>query len=371
MLAKDRARAAARAKRVGSGRLRPRSDATKPSTERPNVKETNTVVTMLTLLVGGGLGACSEAPAPDASRGSVAALLEAYAPEPLVFDIDSKEEAAIQGVGTSFVIPGGTIYEPGGQPADVDTDGDGKLDARTYYGRVKVTLRELLTPEDMMNAGRPTVTMSGDLLESGGAFDLELSAGDRALQVIELRDLTVTPQQQPSTTEGMELWVADPAADRFGWIRPAAEPMPATPNGESFSVPVAPARIWPSKNIDRPVRVNWPPTPRLFGEAPLRVRVAGDDIDDAAVFFFPKGLFSVIALQREASSDGWVFSSPGRTMSALGTEGTLLAVSRSGGATAIYRDQVELTAQAAASQVLEVRPSPVSQRALAHLLSAQ
>ncbi|MBK7533949.1 MAG: hypothetical protein IPI49_00980 [Myxococcales bacterium] len=328
-----------------------------------NTKVSSVVASLL--LWPAVLASCAEE--PTARNASVAELLEALAPEPVKVVLDAESGGEISGTGTRFMIPPGSIFLSGGQPADLDTDGDGKADSRRARGQVVVELRELLTPEAMMNAGRPTVTTDGQLLESGGAFDLTIAGDEGELLVTNLTDLVITPEAQPSNPDGMELWVADTGAPRFGWERPAAEPLLAQREGQSFLLPNVPSsRInipRPAKNIDVP-RSN---TPRLTTQAPVRVQVLGDELSDAAVFFFPRGLFSVVRLEREARTDGMIFVAPGSTLGESLT-GSLVVVSRAGGLTLFERRELALSAAPGGERSIAVRPRPITAAELARQL---
>lgn len=264
---------------------------------------------------------------------TTAAFLESLAPEPIQVELDAKAGGAIQGNGTTFVIPPGAVFVPGGEPADIDTDGDGQDDSRRVDGVVTVELRELLSPEAMMEAGRPTVTSAGELLESGGAFDLTIRDGDQVVQVTNLLDLRITPERRPSSSDSMELWLADANADKFGWDRPVTGPVAAKQDADSFSIPNVPSgrinRPTTSKNIDTPrTRVANP----VAAAGQVRVQLAAGAASDAAVFFFPEGMFSVVRMSRDATrgtAEAPTFVGPGAAMNGL--RGTLVAVSVSGG----------------------------------------
>lgn len=282
---------------------------------------------------------CASDPEPARPAASTAALFAALAPASSSFVIDVAAGGTIAGQGTSFVIPGGTIFLPGGAPADLDTNGDGVADSKRVKGKVTVTLRELLSPQDMALAGRPTVTSDGQLLETGGAFDLTIEGGGAVLQVTALRNLRIQPAQPPSTTAGMELWLANAnAPGEFGWNRPPGGPVPAEAVGPGFFVPVVPSSIinqpTTSKNIDLP----RPPPPKVAPVAPVDVRFAGVDPDDAAVFFFPAGVASVVRLERDAEG---AYVGPAGVMHE-DLRGRLVAVSAAGGRYFLQEREVSL-----------------------------
>lgn len=281
-----------------------------------------------TLLATGCTADPRQAPAPN----TTAQLLASLERDPITVELDAKTGGVIQGKGTRVTIPPDSLYIPGGQPADIDTDGDGKNDSRRIEGTVTVELREFLSPEDMMEAGLPTVTSSGDLLESGGAFDVTIRSGDQVGRALQLLDLRITPERRPSTSDGMELWVAYPSADKFGWDRPLPEPILARPEGASFTFPVVPPPPLNNQNgpgnCDR--RVFFPPPPnRIAPVGPVHVQLVASTSRDAAVFFFPEGLFSVIRLSRDdarAASGTAEFVSPVTAMSS-DLRGKLVTVS--------------------------------------------
>lgn len=298
------------------------------------------------LLAAGASAGCAAEPSAPPQEGT-AAFLASLAPSPLVFTIDASLGGPIQGSGTSFRIPPGVIFTPGGEQPDFDTDGDGVPDSTRAKGKVKVLLRELLSAECMAAAGRPTVTSDGQLLETGGAFDLTFQAASgQALQVAELRNLRIKPTVQPSSPAGMELWLADAnAPGEFGWNRPPGGPVAAEASQGTFSIPIVPAarpnRPTTSKNVDKP----RPAPQTAVPAAPVRVELAGAALvapgtDDSAVFFYPEGISSVVQLQRDETG---AYSAPASVMHADLT-GRLVVVSTSGDGRYFYQErQVSLS----------------------------
>ena len=253
------------------------------------------------------------------------------APEPIKVEIDTKQGGIIRGKGTTFTIPPDAVFERGGSPADLDTDGDGRPDSRRVNGIVTVELRELLSAESMMEAGRPTVTSAGDLLETGGAFDLKILERDQEVQVMNLLDLRITPDRDPSSADGMELWLYDARSDRFGWDLPSSGSVAAKLDDRSFTIPIVPTAFinLGGCNID-----TYPPKPppnRVAPTGPIHVQLAAGAPGDAAVFFFPDGLSSVIRLDREVTRSGApTFVGPAPAMPS-GLRGKLVVVSVASG----------------------------------------
>ena len=324
---------------------------------------------------------CASDPRPAVST---ATLFASLAPEPSTFVIDASVGGTIEGNGTSFNIPGGAIFLPGGAPADLDTDGDGVPDSHRVRGTVQVTLRELLSAEDMALADRPTVTSAGELLETGGAFELGISVGDTALQVTELHHLQITPANEPSSTDGMEVWFADDTAPgEFGWDLPPGGSIAAEPVGTSFVVPIIPLSYTELPvaplvhtnvtavplvyrppvimiNIDKRILTNGT---SLAPRSSVSVRFTNNEPDDAAVFFFPAGLESVVRFQRDAAG-GYV--APAGVMHA-DLAGRLVAVSVSDGRYFLEEREVSL----ASGRSFVVDPIEVTEAKLRDRLRAR
>lgn len=299
-----------------------------------------------------------------APPGTTAQLLASLARDPITVQLDARTGGVIQGRGTRVTIPPDSLYIPGGQPADIDTDGDGKNDSRRIEGTVTIELREFLSPEDMMEAGLPTVTTSGDLLESGGAFDVTIRSGDQVGRALQLLDLRITPERRPSTSDGMELWVAYPSADKFGWERPLPEPVLAKADGASFTFPVVLPPPLDNQNgpgnCDHLVFPPPPPPNRIAPVGPIHVQLAANASGDAAVFFFPEGLFSVIRLGRDdarAASGSMEFVSPVTAMPG-DLRGKLVTVSVVDGK--YYLDQRVVSLDAPGDQIFGVTPVEVT-----------
>lgn len=312
----------------------------------------------MTLTLTPALLAVGCTPAQPTVPTTTAELLESMAPDPIKVEIDTKAGGVIQGTGTTFVIPPEAVFVPGGEPANIDTDGDGKDDSRRVEGIVTVELRELLSPEAMMAAGRPTVTSAGELLESGGAFDLTIRDGDQVVQVTNLLDLRITPERRPSAADSMELWLADANADKFGWDRPSDGPVAAKQDRDTFVIPNVPSgrinRPTTSKNVDTPLTVTRNP---VAAAGQVRVQLAAGTASDAAVFFFPEGMFSVVRMARVAGEPA-TFVGPGTAMRGLG--GTLVAVSVAGGAYFYEQRTVPVAALDGSDQTLVMSPTEVT-----------
>lgn len=266
-------------------------------------------------------------------------LLASLAPASIKVEIIGKSGGTIRGNGTTFRIPPGAVVSPGdGKPVD---------------GLVTVELRELLSPEAMMAAGRPTVTDSGELLESGGAFELAIRDGQRELAATTLLDLRITPEVRPSSGDGMELWVVS-ADGQSDWFRPQRESLRAQQDGDSFTMRALPApkppRPVPAQNIDKPAQ-------RVISTAtsgPVQVELAAEASSDAAVFFFPEGLFSVVRLDRDPASGR--FTAPATAVNAS-SSGKLVVVSVAGGKLLFEQRQVS---PGAPGQILLMHPSEVT-----------
>lgn len=293
--------------------------------------------------------------APDAAATTAERLAE-LAPAAVRVDLDPTRGGVVRGAGISFRIAPGTVFTPGGQRPDLDTDGDGVADATRVREAVSVELRELLSPEAMIAAGRPTVTTAGEQLESGGAFDLTLRSGDTVVQVTRLLDLSIKPERAPSSSDGMVWWLADTTADSFGWQLPASGEIAAAPVGAGFAFPNVP---WGTSN--RPNGAGncdkrWfpPTTPKLASLVPLRVQVAGADAD-AAVFFVPDDRFSVIRLDRDASG---AFVAPAAATAAT-SGGTVMAFTTVDGALRFDRRAVSI-ATVAAGEPMVLQPAAIA-----------
>jgi hypothetical protein len=299
---------------------------------------------------------CS-AESPDATpRATTAERLADLAPAALRVDLDPARGGVVRGTGVSFAIAPGTVFTPGGRRPDLDTDGDGVADATRVRGVVSVELRELLSPEAMIEAGRPTVTTAGELLESGGAFDLTIRSGDTIVQVTKLLDLSIKPDRAPSSNDGMIWWLADTTSDAFGWQLPPSGEIAATSVAAGFTFPSVP---WGSSN-----RVNGAGNcdkrrvtslPKLASFDRVRVQVAGATEGDAAVFFVPDDSFSVIRLDRDPSG---VFVGPAAAMAAT-SGGTMIAFTTVDGALRFDRRSVSV-ATVTAGDTMVLRPAELA-----------
>jgi hypothetical protein len=282
-----------------------------------------------TLFAVGCTSAPWTAPPPPTTT---AEFLATMAPEPIKVELDTKQGGVIRGRGTSFTIPPGAVFQRDGSPADLDTDGDGRPDSRRVNGIVTVELRELLSPESMMAAGRPTVTSAGELLETGGAFDLKVRERGQEVQVMNLLDLRITPDRSPSSGDDMELWLYDARSDRFGWDPPPGGSVAAKPVDGSFTIPIVPTFFinLGGCNVDE----FPPPTPPnpVAPTGPVHVQLAAGAPGASAVFFFPEGLSSVIRLDRDVTRSGGAptFVGPSSAMPG-GLHGKLVVVSAADG----------------------------------------
>lgn len=305
-------------------------------------------------LVAPVLASGCAAESPDAAPAATTAeQLAGLAPPAVRVDLDPTRGGVVRGTGISFTIAPGTVFTPGGQRPDLDTDGDGVPDGTRVRGAVSVELRELLSPEAMIAAGRPTVTTNGELLESGGAFDLTLRSGDTAVQVTKLLDLSIKPDRAPSSSDGMVWWLANTTADSFGWQPPAGGEIAATAVGAGFAFPSVPwgtsNRVNAAGNCDK--RRLPPSVPRLAALDRIRVQVDGER--DAAVFFVPDDSFSVIRLDRDPSG---VFVPPAAAMAAT-SGGTMVAFTTVDGALRFDRRAVSI---ATATDTMVLRPAAIA-----------
>lgn len=302
------------------------------------------------------LGIGCSADVPDAAPATTAERLADFAPAALRVDLDPIRGGVVRGSGISFKIAPGTVFTPGGQRPDLDTDGDGVADATRVRSAVSVELRELLSPEAMIAAGRPTVTTDGELLESGGAFDLTIRSGDTVVQVTRLLDLSIKPERAPSSNDGMVWWLANTTSETFGWQLPPSGEIAATPVAESFTFQNVPwgtsNRPNGAGNCDK--RRGPPSTPRLASLERIRVQVDGAE-GDAAVFFVPADSFSVIRLDRDASG---AFVAPAAAMAAT-SGGTMVAFTTVDGALRFDRRAVSL-ATATAGDTMVLQPAEIS-----------
>lgn len=168
---------------------------------------------------------------PPASITTMAQLFARFAPPRKSFALDASAGGHIEGSVVALDVPPGAIFERGGQPADVDSDGDGELDGKRVSGAVTIELREIASKGDLVRANRPTITTAGALLESGGSFDLRVTKDGKELAVASLRNVVFRPKATLSSASApMELWLARGTDDAaFAWQRPVAPPPEAKP----------------------------------------------------------------------------------------------------------------------------------------------
>jgi len=72
----------------------------------------------------------------------------------------------------------------------------------------------------MLRGNRPTVTKDGTWIESGGAFEIRVTAAGQRACIIDLREIAFTAPAGVSSNADMQLWLADSADDTFEWKVP-------------------------------------------------------------------------------------------------------------------------------------------------------
>ena len=158
-----------------------------------------------------------------------ATLAEVFAklgPKTKKFTFVAETGFHLQGDGTSFDIPAGAVFNRSGSPFDSDLDDDGKLDSVAVKGAVTIELREFKSSGDMLRGNVPTMTATGEWLESGGAFELKAFAGGKEVEISRLKNVAFTGANvSASGGAAMELWLAKNEGGKdFGWQRPVAAP---------------------------------------------------------------------------------------------------------------------------------------------------
>ncbi|WP_114790333.1 hypothetical protein U0035_13690 [Niabella yanshanensis] len=122
------------------------------------------------------LGSCKKNespvfPGPDdqASAGMMQAFFDKYAPKTETFSLDASAGGTITlKSGTKITFPANAFVKPDGSPV---------------AGSVRVSAKDILKASDMILANKPTVTSSGEMLESFGEIIVNASRNDTALRI--------------------------------------------------------------------------------------------------------------------------------------------------------------------------------------------
>lgn len=170
----------------------------------------------------------TDASASDAGI-APATLAEVFAklgPKTKQFTFMAETGFHVPGDVTSFDIPASAVFDRSGSPFDSDLDGDGKLDSVAVKGTVTLALREFKSSGDMLRGNLPTMTASGEWLESGGAFELRAFAGGKEVEISKLKNVAFKGAAvSASGGAAMELWLAKNEGGKdLGWQRPVAAP---------------------------------------------------------------------------------------------------------------------------------------------------
>src|SRR5690606_4963737 len=106
-------------------------------------------------------------------------FFEKYAPQSETFTLDASAGGTLTlSSGTTITFPANAFVKPDGSPVS---------------GNVSVSAKDILTAGDMILANKPTITSSGEMLESFGEIIVQASKNDTVLR------MSPAVQQRPAT----------------------------------------------------------------------------------------------------------------------------------------------------------------------------
>jgi hypothetical protein len=143
---------------------------------------------------------------PDKAENKLSTVLEALGPENQAFTIDAARANTLQcSQGTELRVP-----------ANAFVDSNGNL----VQGNVELKLKQVFEKGDMILNNRPTVS-NGSLLESGGEFNLQATAGGSAVKLANGKqiEIRVPVNNTVASADGMQVFVQGrDSRGNFTWI---------------------------------------------------------------------------------------------------------------------------------------------------------
>jgi hypothetical protein len=130
-------------------------------------------------------------------------MTSAHLEAPEVFFFDATKSVTIAGEGGTKIHVGmGTLRTADGRP---------------YFGKVRVELREILSPLDCIHGGISTMS-NGALIETGGMCELQMYASStNALLELSAPIEIQFPSQSASMESGMQTFVGRPSTSGLNW----------------------------------------------------------------------------------------------------------------------------------------------------------
>lgn len=212
-------------------------------------------------------------------------LHQRLGPTPSMFTIDAAHGGRIRGESIVLDIPPSSIIDRGGAPLDIDTNGDGALDAHLVTGPVTISLREFQSVGDMVRGNRPTMATDGTLLETSGSFELDAHVAGGSTVVIQGVGPVKFRRWPNARSDVMRQWLAGP--DDPSWAQPGDLALiPPVDNGGAYlfnSLPFGSIGHYTAANCDAIANLG-------SDHMTLRVKLAPELTEEAGVFFLPEGI---------------------------------------------------------------------------------
>ncbi len=166
-----------------------------------------------------GASSSSGSSTTDAGQSSTMANLFArLRPAATTGTFTASAGTTIQLPGVTFTIPPNAIFASAAGCDDFGTPAAPPTTRVT--GEVSFEALGYRTAGDMLRGDRPTVTTDGTWIESGGAFEVRVTAGGQRACIIDLKDIRFTAPAGVSTSADMQFWVGDSGGEVFEWKLP-------------------------------------------------------------------------------------------------------------------------------------------------------